>query len=98
NDLSGIRNILTQLQKGIFTPAFTNSTEKDFLRRRLEQLKFKLKQLEKQIDVIKSNDTYITITEISDWDGYFFKTKNILLQELEDLKNEKSIVASTFTK
>ncbi len=53
----------------------------------IENLKNKLDKLASEIENLKSTEPYLTIINIEDWDKYFKKKKNILIEELNYLQN-----------
>lgn len=51
----------------------------------VKKLLHKLKQLEREIIMIKESETFSTINTIADWDTYFNETKTQLEQELQSI-------------
>ncbi len=89
HDIEKVNQILNDLQTGkSFTSQTDSITEKQKLINALQQLKQKLKQLEKEIITLKESETFATITNIADWDTYFKETKNQLENELQNLTLE----------
>jgi hypothetical protein len=91
NDIVQVSNILETIEKGSF---FINKSEaineKQIIEAEIQKLRFKINDLRNYIIVLKKSETYMTIKSISNWDGYFIKTKENLILELKILKHEKS--------
>ncbi len=89
HDIEKVNQILNDLQTGkSFTLQTDSITDKEKLIIALQQLKQKLKKLEKEIITLKESETFATITNIADWDTYFKETKNQLENELQNLTLE----------
>lgn len=93
NDIATVNKILAELEQGIFAPRSETVSEKSQLQAIITQLKFKISQIETEIFELKDDETYQTISEINDWDGYFEQTKEQLTNEIakleQKLKEEK---------
>jgi hypothetical protein len=88
NDLDAVTQILSDLEKGIFTDKTTNVSEKQKLNVILSQLRINRDDLEKQLIALKESETYQTILKIEDWDVYFAEMKVRLQKELVILSKE----------
>lgn len=89
NDLNKVTEILYDLEKGNFFKSMSDTiAEKDLLIVAIAKLRIKIERLECEITTIKLSETYKTISEIINWDDYFKKTKELLVQELHELKEE----------
>jgi predicted lipid-binding transport protein (Tim44 family) len=89
NDLNKVSEILNNLEKGNFFKAMSDTiSEKEKLIAASAKLRMQIKTLENEIVTIKQSETYKTIINIDDWDAYFKKTKELLEQELQELKAE----------
>lgn len=87
NDLDRVSEILEALEKGNFFRSKSETiTDKDQLILSITKLKQKIENIEKQIYLIKENETYIEIQSIDDWDEYFEDLKEKLQNELETLR------------
>jgi hypothetical protein len=87
NDIQTVNRILKELENGnIFSLQTEKIEEKTVLKARVEKLRYKLQQLEKQITELKNSESFIEINAISNWDNYFAETKEQLQNELESLK------------
>jgi hypothetical protein len=89
NDLKKVTEILNNLENGNFFKSMSDTiSEKDKLLSASAKLRMQIKTLESEITSIKQSETYKTISEIADGDAYFKKTRELLEQELQELKNE----------
>jgi len=89
NDLKKVNEILNNLEKGNFFKAMSDTiSEKDKLLSASAKLRMQINTLENEIVAIKQSETYKTIVNIDDWDSYFKKTRELLEQELQELKAE----------
>jgi hypothetical protein len=88
NDLATVRNLLDKLENGqSFGSRSEQITEKMQLISLLEQLQSRVKFLLSNLENLKQSDAFITISEMTDWDIYFEKTKNSLEEQLNSLEN-----------
>jgi len=93
NDLKKVTEILNNLEKGNFFKSMSDTiSEKEKLIVASAKLRMQIKTLESEIIAIKQSETFKTISEIDDWDMYFNKTKELLEQELQELKVEINII------
>jgi hypothetical protein len=89
HDLVKINQILNDLETGkTFKTNSDSISEKEKLKTILNNLKKKVKQLEKEIIELKNNETFEMILKIDNWDSYFSETKNQLTEELQKLTLE----------
>ena len=88
NDLETVNKILRNLEKNIFLSNSSDVSEKDVLKAILTNLKFKRSSLEKNVELLKTTDTYITVSSIVDWTDYFSSLQTKLIIEFKELKNE----------
>ena len=89
NDLKKVTEILADLEKGNYFKSRSETvTEKDLLKAAIAKLRSQVKTLETEIIAIKENETFRTVSSISDWDEYFASTKQKLEKELEYLSQE----------
>lgn len=95
NDLATVNQILAELEQGNFFKYRSDTiSEKDKLKITIQRLKTKIQQLETEIFALKESEEYQTISEIEDWDNYFNKRKQLLIDEIErieqNLEEEKA--------
>jgi len=89
NDLKKVTEILSDLEKGnYFTSKSETVSEKDMLKAAIAKLRRQIKDLEKEIILIKQSDTFKTVISIENWDEYFKMTAEKLQKELKELKRE----------
>jgi hypothetical protein len=93
NDLNKVTEILSNLEKGNFFKSISDTiSEKEKLLAASAKFRIQIKTLESEIITIKLSETYKTISEIGNWDKYFKKTRELLEQELQELKAEISVL------
>ncbi len=92
NDLKKVTEILSDLEKGNY---FKSKSEiilkKELLKSEITKLRNRIKSLNDEIQAIKNSNAYKTVVEISDWDSYFRKRKEILERELKEMKKQINI-------
>jgi hypothetical protein len=89
NDFRKVNEILNNLKNGnFFKPMSEMISEKEKFIAASAKLRMQIKILENEILTIKQSETYKIIINIDDWDSYFKKTKELLEQELQELKAE----------
>ena len=88
-DLSKVREILNSLENGInFTVSSDSVNDKDLLKSKIIDLRIHIDALKVEIEEITSDQTFITIKEIDDWDEYFDEIKISLEQEYDRLQSD----------
>jgi hypothetical protein len=85
NDLQKVTEILTNLERGIFTARSAEVSEKTTLRARIIQLRRRREEVERALVALKQSDTYQNVSKIDNWDEYFAATKERLEKEWEKL-------------
>lgn len=90
NDITVVREILTELKSGRFhfTTRSETINQKEKLKAAISQLRHKIQQLELAIFTIKESTEYQTIAKIDDWDAYFTELKEQLRSEIDVLTKE----------
>lgn len=91
-DLNKIKSILTSLETTGFGLLVVSDSidDKEILRAKLEEFKENISNLEEEIEDIKLDDTFVTISELDNWDEYFEDLKNELQIKKEKLEKEAS--------
>ncbi len=93
NDLKTVQELLADLQN---RPLMSSDMKELSKRVALEEAKRYLEEqisaLLREIFAIQHSETYMLLQEIDDWDDYFQRTKELLKEELADLKAEVSEV------
>jgi hypothetical protein len=88
NDLATVRSLLAQLEQGqSFHSRSEQITEKMQLKTLLVQLQRRVQSLFANLDSLKHSDTYITVSDLKDWDTYFENTKTRLEEQLNAIEN-----------
>jgi PLD-like domain len=89
NDLKTVKEILKDLESGIFQERSKSIVEKQELISEVRRLRLLRKQIEEEINEIKKSDSYVTINSLGDWKKYFSQKKKeleIYLQSLEGIQ------------
>ena len=90
NDIKKVKEIFNNIKNGIFNRYSDKVSEKEYLRKILEKLRYKRSSIENEINELKSNGTFKTISGIENWNEYFENLKKQLNKELiEQNKNGK---------
>ncbi len=88
NNLKRVSEIFEDLKNGkTFTSKSDTANEKLSLTNELERLKEKFNELNNAISFIKTSQTFQKIKNITDWDLYFSKLKEQLVEQLSSLGN-----------
>jgi hypothetical protein len=88
-DITKVKEILLKLETGKNFEVLSNSIEdKEILKAKIEEFKKTIQELKNEIEEIKSDDTFVIISSIDDWDAYFEEIKNELKVEKEKLEVE----------
>lgn len=88
-DLKKVKKILKNLKKGIaFDVASDKIDDKKILRAKIKELRAKIKNVDKEIVIIKQDDTFEIISQLDDWDEYFKDIKDTLEKEKERLREQ----------
>jgi hypothetical protein len=89
NDLKKVSQILEQLERGDFFVSKSISIDKkEILKVEIEKLKIRINELSKELEAIKTSETYKAVSSIKDMDQYFENTRQELLNQLNALKGE----------
>lgn len=92
-DLKNVQKILASLESGSgFELTSDSITDKELLKEKIKEYKNNIAQTESEIETIKEDDTYQTISELDDWDAYFEALKSELKNEVQKLKEEAKSV------
>ena len=89
NDLKKVKEILKELQKGSFKSNSDTTSEIENIKKLINQLKQKTKNIINEIISLESSETYLEIIKIKDWNKYFKKKKKQLKKEYKDLKKSE---------
>lgn len=86
NDLFTVTEILNQLEKGFLNVDIKHSSGKKDLKDAISILRTKLADINKELLLFTSSETYKAISEIEDWDLHFSELKIKLKLEIEEFK------------
>ncbi|MDD2651688.1 MAG: hypothetical protein PHX44_01395 [Sulfurimonas sp.] len=88
-DISKVKEILNSLENGTTFEISSDVIEdKQLLKAKIEELEESIKRVINEIEEIKTDDTFVTISELDDWDAYFEELKAELKKQEEVLKDE----------
>lgn len=88
-DISKVKEILHSLQNGTSFEVSSDAIEdKELLKTKIKEYKENIKTIKSEIDEIKEDDTYQTISSLDDWDEYFEEMKSELEKEKNRLESE----------
>ena len=82
NDLDKVKDILTNLEKGVFLSNTDVTNEKEKLLILVQQLRIKRDRMEEELNDLRNSETYNTVSSIDDWDEYFKNLKQKLTNQL----------------
>jgi hypothetical protein len=82
NDLEKVKDILTNLEKGVFLSNTDIINEKEQLLILVRQLRIKRDHMEEELDELRKSETYKTVSSIDNWDEYFKNLKEKLNNQL----------------
>jgi hypothetical protein len=92
-DLKRVQNILSALESGNgFDLASDTVTDKILLKAKIEALRKKMGSLSREVDNLKSEETFEIIQGVEDWNDYFDSIKKKLTEEYEALTPERDEV------
>ena len=86
NDISAVKAIYEQLQKGIFTPMSATVSDAQKLHGQVVRVRGKVKDLAVAISALRATGAYHKVAAIEDWDEYFATLKQQLQEELDRLE------------
>lgn len=88
-DLKAVQKILNSLENGSgFELSSDSINDKKLLKEKIEEYKQHIADTKAEIEAIKEDDTYKTISELDDWDTYFDVLKETLQKEMHRLEEE----------
>ena len=82
NDLKKVKDILTNLEKGVFLSNTDVTNEKEKLLILVQQLRIKRDLMEEELNGLRNSETYNTVSGIDNWDEYFKNTQEKLNEQL----------------
>ena len=88
-DIELVRKILISLENGItFKTVSSDIEDKELLKNKIKEFEENIYDLEKEIEQIKLDETFITISELDNWDEYFEELKSELTKQKNSLEKE----------
>ncbi len=90
NDLNRVKEILEDLERGDFFVSKSEAiNENHLLKTEIENLRLRIKELKKEIIIIKDSEAFTTISSMDNWEDYFKENKRKLADQLKELENGK---------
>lgn len=88
-DISQVKKILLSLENGTtFKTVSSDIDNKELLLSKIKEFEQNIIDLQEEIETIKEDDTYTTISELENWDEYFEELKSEFQKEKDNLEDE----------
>jgi hypothetical protein len=88
-DISQVKKILLSLENGTtFKTVSSDIEDKELLLNKIKEFEQNISDLKDEIEILKDDDTFITISSLDNWDEYFEELKTELQKEKDMLENE----------
>lgn len=92
-DINKVKQILLNLENGlVFEVSSDKIDNKEILKSKIEEFRQSIINIQEEIENIKVDDTFKTISNLENWDEYFEKLKNELQAEEIRLENESKVI------
>lgn len=92
-DLNKVKQILLNLENGlVFEVSSDKIDNKEILKSKIEEFRQSIIDIQEEIENIKSDDTFNTISNLENWDEYFEELKNELKVEEKRLEDESKVI------
>ena len=92
-DINKVKQILLNLENGlVFEVSSDKIDNKEILKSKIEEFRQSIIHIQEEIENIKSDDTFKTISNLENWDEYFEELKNELKVEEKRLEDESKII------
>ena len=92
-DINKVKQILLNLENGLVFEVLSDKIDnKEILKSKIEEFRQSIINIQEEIENIKVDDTFKTISNLENWDEYFEKLKNELQAEEIRLENESKVV------
>ena len=92
-DLNKVKQILLNLENGlVFEVSSDKIDNKEILKSKIEEFRQSIIDIQEEIENIKSDDTFKTISNLENWDEYFEELKNELKVEEKRLEDESKVI------
>ena len=87
NDLARVNEILATLERGeLFVPRSETVTEKSLLKHERTRLQALTVTLQITVQKLQQSETYLTISQLPDWNAYFIETRQQLEEQLQAIE------------
>lgn len=88
-DLKRVQNLLSALKSGAgFDLASDTITDKAVLRSKIDAMREKMQSLRREVEALKTEETFEIIQGLDDWDAYFDNIRQQLTEEYDMLLSE----------
>lgn len=88
-DIEQVKKILLSLESGTtFKTVSSDIEDKELLLNKIKEFEQNISDLEEEIEHIKLDDTFTTISQLDNWDEYFEELKNELTEQKTNLEKE----------
>ena len=88
-NIEQVKKILLSLENGTtFKTVSSDIEDKELLLNKIKEFEQNISDLEDEIEHIKLDDTFTTITQLDNWDEYFEELKNELTEQKDNLEKE----------
>ncbi len=92
-DINKVKQILLNLENGlVFEVSSDKIDNKEILKSKIEEFRQSIIDIQEEIENIKSDDTFKTISNLENWDEYFEELKNELKVEEKRLEDESKVI------
>lgn len=92
-DINKVKQILLNLENGlVFEVSSDKIDNKEILKSKIEEFRQSIIHIQEEIENIKSDDTFKTISNLENWDEYFEELKNELKVEEKRLEDESKVI------
>ena len=92
-DINKVKQILLNLENGLVFEVLSDKIDnKEILKSKIEEFRQSIINIQEEIENIKVDDTFKTISNLENWDEYFEKLKNELQAEEIRLENESKVI------
>ena len=90
HDAGEVKRILHALKQGVpLSEASETMSDLEMLRDEVARLRILIQEAREKLDEIKGSESWVTISELDDWDAYFEEKREQLLDEIERFKQEE---------
>lgn len=92
-DINKVKQILLNLENGlVFEVSSDKIDNKEILKSKIEEFRQSIIDIQEEIENLKSDDTFKTISNLENWDEYFEELKNELKVEEQRLEDQSKVI------